>query len=105
LSVIGEAVRNSSGERLGRIDDLLVDASSGDVLFAILATGGFGRAEKDLRAVPWRVIQADPIEQSYRIDVERHEFEKVPSFSRDERPDFSDPVILNDAMERFGEFV
>ena len=55
----GMAVKNSKGEDLGKIEDLVVDTQSGKIRYAALANGGvLGMGEKYF-AVPWNSFRLE----------------------------------------------
>ncbi|MEO6004351.1 MAG: PRC-barrel domain-containing protein [Opitutus sp.] len=49
-------VRGTTGENLGKVDDLVVDTDSGDVVYAIVSTGGVAGMGDTLRAVPFSAL-------------------------------------------------
>ena len=52
--VQGTAVRNRAGERLGTIENIMIDKPSGRVAYAVIAFGGILGMGKDRRALPYR---------------------------------------------------
>lgn len=85
--VIGANVMDSAGERLGKIDNLLIDAHSGQAVYGIVAAGGvLGMGDK-LIAVPWNAIRNSPEDRggtTYVLDMSRDEFKNAPSFEAKE---------------------
>ena len=39
--ILGTRVENPQGENLGNLEDLVIDANTGDVAYAVLSFGGF----------------------------------------------------------------
>lgn len=63
-SLIGTKVRNSTGQNLGGIEDLVIDLTSGEACYAVLSFGGFIGIGDKFFAVPLQVsehqsVQAD----------------------------------------------
>lgn len=107
LSLIGEPVCDFRGEKLGRVDDVFVDPVSGRLAFAILASGGFGRAERELRAVPWEAIRVGKSgkageEAALVLETGSESLIGAPAFARGETPDFSDPAFIAEIRRRYG---
>ena len=89
-TLLRETVRNSSGEQLGQIRDVIVDAEAGCIAYAVLSFGGFLGLGKRLFAVPWRALAFDPADETLYLDVTRKQLEEVPAFDSDDWPDVSD---------------
>src|SRR5665648_1006853 len=51
-------VENSAGESLGKVEDLIIDLASGQIVCAVLSVGGT-MGEK-LFAIPWTELKPDP---------------------------------------------
>jgi sporulation protein YlmC with PRC-barrel domain len=56
--VKGAAVYNGAGERIGHIEDLSIDKTSGVVRYALLSAGGFLGIGDKLHPLPWAVLTA-----------------------------------------------
>lgn len=52
--LIGMAVLNNANEKLGAINDLMVDMSNGDIRYAALSVGGLAGIGDNLHAVAWK---------------------------------------------------
>jgi sporulation protein YlmC with PRC-barrel domain len=55
--VEGTAVYDVAGEKLGSIDDLMIDKISGQVRYAVLEFGGFLGMGTDRFPIPWKVLK------------------------------------------------
>ena len=79
--VIGTAVKNRSGEKIGSIEDVVLDKQSNNIMFAILSFGGFlGIAEK-YHPVPWNKLDYDPAHDAYVVDISREQLQAAPADS------------------------
>ena len=56
-ALLTEEVETESGQRVGFIKDLIIDAESGAIAFAILSTGGLFGIGSKLFVVPWRLFE------------------------------------------------
>ena len=56
--LVGASVKNSAGDTIGTVDDLLVSRSD-KVLYAVLSVGGFLGIGSKLVAVPYTSLQID----------------------------------------------
>ena len=55
----GNDVRNSAGEDLGKVDEIMIDIPSGRVAYAVLSFGGVMKMGNKLFAVPWNALRVD----------------------------------------------
>lgn len=54
--VIGAAVKDHLGERLGEVKDLVLDPATGQIQSAVLTSGGFLGLRRHEFPVPWRLL-------------------------------------------------
>ena len=92
-SVTGDAVTNLNGERLGRIEDIVLDLSSGRVAYAVLSFGGFLGIGDKLFAVPWGAMHLDSDQKEFVLDVSKETLEEAEGFDKSNWPDLADPVL------------
>ena len=86
--VEGTPVVGRDGERLGRIENFMVDKYSGRVAYAVMSFGGalgFGEA---LFPLPWRHLTYDEAKDGYVLGVTKEQLAKAPRFKPSEAPEF-----------------
>ena len=82
-TVIGTSVKDATGEKIGKIEDIVLDKHSNNIVFAIVGFGGFlGMGEK-YHPIPWSALKYDEREGSYVVDVSRQMLEAAPADSID----------------------
>ncbi len=87
-------VRNTAGDDLGAIESLVIDAASGQVVYAVLGYGGvLGFGEK-LFAIPWEAITLRPEEREAVIDAAKERLESDPGFDRSQWPREGDWTLI-----------
>lgn len=92
-SLIGDNIKNSQGESLGDLKDLMIDLGTGNVGYAVVAFGGIlGMGEK-LFAVPWKALRVDHPNECLILDVPKERLKDAPGFEKDNWPNLSDPTI------------
>jgi sporulation protein YlmC with PRC-barrel domain len=98
----GKAVRDLQGERLGKLDDLVIDTQQGKVAFGIVSmrTGVLGLG-KDYAAVPWPAFQFTERGGAIRLDTTPQTLAAI-AFKADNFPDLADPQYSRQLYERFG---
>jgi sporulation protein YlmC with PRC-barrel domain len=83
--VEGTKVYNTAGEKLGSIDDLMIDKRSGQVRYAVLEFGGFLGMGTERYPLPWNVLKYDTSLDGYVVPLDKAKLEGAPRYA-DERP-------------------
>jgi len=82
--VNGTTVYNPNGEKLGEIEDIMIDKASGRAIYAIMSFGGFlGIGEKH-HPIPWSTLKYDRQLEGYVVDMTREQLEGAPAYDTDE---------------------
>ena len=77
--VTGTAVYDADGEKIGTVEDVVLDKLSNNIMFAVLGSGGvLGMGEK-YRPVPWSVLDYDPEKGGYVVPVGKDMLENGPA--------------------------
>lgn len=84
--VEGTAVYNRSGERLGTIAHFMVDKVSGQADYAVLSFGGLFGLGSDHYPLPWKVLDYDPAQGGYVVDLDRDVLDKAPRYAAEDEP-------------------
>ncbi len=90
-SLIGDDVRNSDGEDLGHIEDIMLDLQTGRVAYAVLSFGGFLGMGDKLFAVPWHSLKLVEEEKAFVLEVDKDTLRNAPGFDKNNWPDMADP--------------
>jgi len=88
--VEGTAVYNSSGDKLGSIDDLMIDKRSGQVRYAALEFGGFLGMGTDRYPLPWSMLKYDTTKDGYVVPLQKSQLEKAPRYPDNDVPAYTD---------------
>ena len=82
--VIGTDVNDQSGKKIGKIEDVVLDKESSNIMFAVVGFGGFlGMAEK-YHPIPWESLDYDEGESAYVVTFTREQLESAPAGSIEE---------------------
>ncbi len=80
--LIGAEIRNLEDEKLGEIEDLVVNPDQREILYVLASRGGFlGMGEK-LIAIPWRGLRFTQDHELYVLDVPEQALEAAPKVDR-----------------------
>jgi len=86
--VEGTAVYNPAGEKLGSIDDLMIDKVSGQIRYAVMEFGGFLGMGTDRYPIPWKMMQYSPDQGGYIIPLNKERLQRAPKYSKNETPPY-----------------
>lgn len=101
-TLAGDKVRNSAGEDLGKVDEIMIDIASGRVAYAVLSFGGMLGMGNKLFAVPWSAFKIDEDEKCFILDVNKKTLEGAPGFDKDRWPDMADTTWRSDVYRYYG---
>lgn len=79
--VIGTPVYSTGGDKIGHVQDVMLDKSSERVAFAVLGLNGF--AQK-CHPVPWMLLDYDTGREGYVLGLTLEQVKHAPAFSIDE---------------------
>lgn len=97
--LVGANVQNNNGEKLGSIDDLVIDTQNGKVEYAALGVGGVLGIGEKLLAIPFEQLKIshDSSNNPYFVlNIPKDRLEKAPGFDKNKWPDFANPQWRND---------
>jgi sporulation protein YlmC with PRC-barrel domain len=86
--VEGTTVYNPQGEKLGSIDDLMIDRATGQVRYAVLEFGGFLGMGTDRYPIPWSMLKYDDGRSGYIVPLDKARLEKAPRYSDERVPTY-----------------
>lgn len=101
-SVTGTDVFNPKGERLGTVDDIVIDKDSGAACYAVMSFGGFLGLGKTYHPLPWEKLTYDRKMSGYVVDLDKEKLKDAPHFKRDEEPDWRDRRYGEDIRMFYG---
>ncbi len=86
--VQGTAVYGEDGEKIGHVDQIMINKQSGKVAYAVMSFGGFLGIGERYHPLPWDVLTYDTSLDGYRVNLTRDRLEGGPSYGRDEDYDY-----------------
>jgi len=82
--VIGTNVKDPTGQKIGEVEDVMLDKESNNIMFAVVGFGGFlGIAEK-YHPIPWSALEFDEDEGAYVVNYTKEQLQGAPTASIDE---------------------
>lgn len=111
--LIGVGVYNPNNESLGKIEDLVMDPSTGKIRYAVLSFGGFLGVGDKLFAVPWDDLKlvskgttsagTGKKEDYYVLNVSKEALTNAPGFDKNSWPDFANRNWSADIDRFYGD--
>lgn len=102
----GMNVWNAQNEKLGSIEDLVINAESGKVSYAILSHGGVLGIGDKLFIVPLHAMKLQRNVQDNNhflvLDIAKERLENAPSFDKNNWPDFGSREFTTRVDDYFG---
>ncbi len=91
-----------TGHKIGDLDEVVLDMTTGCLDFAVVSFGGFlGIGEKHY-LIPSQALHYDPEQGTFRMDVTRDQVEKAPGFTGTEWPNFNDETYMQSVFGYWG---
>jgi sporulation protein YlmC with PRC-barrel domain len=89
--LIGTTVNNLQNEKLGKVENLLVDLPSGRVVAIIVSSGGFLGMGDELSAIPPTALRFTTDRDTLQLDTSKEMLTSAPHFKANQWPDFAQP--------------
>jgi membrane protein len=84
--VEGTKVYNNAGDKLGSIDDLMIDKMSGQIRYAVLEFGGFLGMGTDRYPIPWNMLKYETSKDGYVVPLDKAKLDNAPKYRDSEMP-------------------
>ncbi|MDR3527819.1 MAG: PRC-barrel domain-containing protein [Rhizomicrobium sp.] len=82
--VKGTTVYNTTGEKIGHVEDVVLDKTSDRIMFVALGFGGLlGMGEK-FYPVPWSVLDFSSEKDGYIVPLSKSEIDEAPAYELDD---------------------
>jgi len=85
--VTGTNVYNPNGDKLGNVEDIMIDKVSGKAIYAVMSFGGFLGIGDKHHPLPWSSLKYDTSMEGYVVNLDKTTLEGAPSYDSDD--DFS----------------
>ncbi len=100
--VIGSGVKDASGSHIGKIEDIVLDKMSDNVMFAVVGFGGMlGMGEK-FHPIPWSTLSYEPSQDCYVLNATKDELENAPADTIDQLTRADGAAFRDRAYKHFG---
>ena len=99
--LMGLSVMNQKNEKLGKVDNLLVDVQSGRIVAVVVSSGEFLGIGGALSAVPPTALSFNAARDTLQLNTSRESLSGAPHFKSDQWPDFSEPAYSDSVYRAY----
>lgn len=99
--VEGTAVYNTNGDKLGSIENLMIDKQSGQVRHAVLEFGGFLGLGTDRYPLPWTMLKYDTERDGYVVPISESQLNDAPRYPRNDESPFMNDADYGQRVNKF----
>ena len=86
-SIIGDKVHNEKDEHMGKIQDIMIDLTTGKIEYVVIEFGGFLTIGEKYFAIPFSLLKVDPVKKEFIFNQPREMLEKAPGFDLNHWPE------------------
>lgn len=97
--VEGTVVRRPNGDKLGKIERLMIDKASGTIAYAVMSFGGLFGLGHSHYPIPWSLLKYNQTIGSYESDIPDEHLAKTETFNDLDFGDRSEELKVH---ERYG---
>lgn len=77
--VIGTDVKDSEGNTIGEVEDLVLDKESNNIAFAVVSFGGFLGIGEKYHPLPWSLLDYDKEADGYVVNISKEQLKAAPA--------------------------
>lgn len=99
--VMGTPVKNLQDEKLGKVENLMVDLSAGRIVAVVISSGGFIGIGDELSAVPPTALRFNTERDALQLDASKEMLTASPHFKANQWPDFGQPSYASDVYSAY----
>ena len=82
--VKGTSVYNTAGDKIGHVEDIVLDKTSDSIMFAALGFGGMLGVGQKYAPVPWSLLDYNPDKGGYVVPMSEDMIKKAPAYELDD---------------------
>ena len=77
--VLGTNVKDAEGHKIGEVEDIVLDKTSNNIMFAVVSFGGFLGVGEKYHPLPWSTLDYDESEGSYVVNLTKEQLKAAPA--------------------------
>ena len=104
-SIIGDKIENPQGEDLGKVDNLMINLSKGEIEYAVIEFGSFLGVGGKLFAVPFNELRLDPEKKVFILNRDKDYLKESPGFDKSHWPETNDHSYFDNVRMYYGSYL
>lgn len=100
--VQGATVFNTEMEKLGTLEDVMIDKATGRIAYAILAHGGFLGIGDRYYPIPWEKLKYNTEMDGYVVDIGHDVLQGAPSYTDEAAASWRDDAWTRGVHSYYG---
>ena len=100
--VQGTSVYTTALEKLGTVEDVMIDKPTGRIAYAVLSYGGFFGIGDRYYPLPWEKLTYNTEMGGYVVDIDREVLEGAPSFTSAAEASWDDDTWSRSVYSYYG---
>lgn len=96
-------VYNRQDEKLGSVQDIMLDVQHGRIAYAVLSHGGLLGMGDKLYAIPWEALVLDTDRKCFILDISVDRLSEAEGFDKDDWPSMADEAWARRAYDFYGQ--
>lgn len=99
--LMGLTLKNQQDEKLGKVDNMLVDIQSGRIVAVVVSSDGFLGLGDELSAIPPTALAFNTERDTLQLDMSKDRLAAAPHFKSDQWPDFNQPAYSDNVYRAY----
>jgi hypothetical protein len=101
-TLVGNEVYSRAEEHLGSIKELMIEMSTGKIVYAVLSLGGSLGMGDRLFAVPWAALELDTANRRFTLNATKEQLKNAPGFDKGHWPSMADGTWISHVHTFYG---
>jgi len=99
--LMGAPVKNMQNEKLGKVENMLVDLPAGRIVAVVVSSGGFLGMGDELSAIPPTAMRVTADSNDLQLDTSKETLTAAPHFKSNQWPDFREPTYTSSVYSAY----